>query len=164
MIGYSNDGWCRLQEQDRHYTNTPLSKQYLPWWDRHLKLSQNWWQLGNRATEGEDIPGWPGRYTSGSRSDKRQESRTSCKQRSLCQRLITSCAPAYAGAPGGSSLRATQCSTISTTSGILRQFQMPVSPKLYKRHRIYKIEYSALTPSYQSDPPPCKPGAIFPAL
>jgi hypothetical protein len=82
----------------------------------------------NRATEGGDIPGWPGRYTSGSRSDKRQDSRTSCKQRSLCQRFITSCAPAYAGAPGGSSLRATQCSTISTTSGILRQFQMPVPP------------------------------------
>jgi hypothetical protein len=52
---------------------------------------------------------------------KRQATRTSCKQRSLCQRFITSCAPAYAGAPGGYCLRATQCSTISTTSGILRQ-------------------------------------------
>jgi len=70
---------------------------------------------------------------------KRQEARISCKQRSLRQRDITSCAPAYAGAPGGSSLRATQCSTISTTSGILRQFRlacpwgtgkMPVATKI----------------------------------
>jgi len=42
-------------------------------------------------------PGWPGRYTSGSRSDKRQEPITSYKQRILWQRLRTSCAPRFAG-------------------------------------------------------------------
>ena len=46
----------------------------------------------------------------------------------LCQRLMTSCAPAYAGAPGGYCLRATQSGTITTTFGILRHFQMPVPP------------------------------------
>ena len=69
-------------------------------------------------------PGWPGRYTSGSRSDKRQESIISYKHRTLLRRLRTSCAPAYARAPGGSSLRATQCGTIATASGILRQFHL----------------------------------------